>query len=280
MAAEAEASQASRVPNCFPGGTLVNTLGGLQAIEKVVAGDQVWGYDLVASQWRPCRVLRTFSRLYEGNSVFVTVAEEVIEATFRHPFWVVRGESLDDRPQMDHLEPLPEGATTSGRWVDAGDLRIGDELLLRDGRIIGVQALRTCPYHADIYNFEVEELHCYTVGWSGVLVHNNTGAEGANAGGGVAPNNPSPRRGPTDPDVIAEEMGPGHFDTHGDPNSWKYLGKKTEPATEIGREAGSKKVYEVYLDENGKQIEWHYWRNPDSTVDGGKLKFPGTTSRR
>ena len=42
-------------------------------------------------------------------------------------------------------------------------------------------------------------------------------------------------------------MGPGHFDTHGDPNSWKYLGKKTEPATEIGREAGSKKVYEVYL---------------------------------
>jgi hypothetical protein len=97
--------------------------------------------------------------------------------------------------------------------------------------------------------------------------------------GGPASNNPSPRRGPTDPDVIAEEMGPGHFDTHGDPNSWKYLGKKTEPATEIGREAGSKKVYEVYLDENGKQIEWHYWRNPDGTVDGGKLKFPGTTSR-
>jgi len=101
---------------------------------------------------------------------------------------------------------------------------------------------------------------------------------GANRGGN-APNNPSPRRGPTDPDVIAEEMGPGHFDTHGDPSSWKYLGKKTEPATEIGREAGSKKVYEVYLNESGKQVEWHYWRNPNGTVDGGKLKFPGTTSR-
>jgi hypothetical protein len=38
-------------------------------------------------------------------------------------------------------------------------------------------------------------------------------------------------------------------------------------------------VYEVYLDENGNQIEWHYWINPDGTIDGGKLVFPGTTDR-
>jgi hypothetical protein len=40
-----------------------------------------------------------------------------------------------------------------------------------------------------------------------------------------------------------------------------------------------KKVYEVYLDENGKQIEWHYWIDPDGILDGGKIVFPGTTSR-
>jgi hypothetical protein len=60
---------------------------------------------------------------------------------------------------------------------------------------------------------------------------------------------------------------------------WTYVGKKSEPATEPGRLSGSKKVYEVFMDENGKQIEWHYWINPDGTIDGGKIAFPGTTAR-
>ena len=83
----------------------------------------------------------------------------------------------------------------------------------------------------------------------------------------------------TDPDIIAEECGPGHIEDHGDPSTWRYLGKKQVPATETGRLPSSKKVYEVFLDENGKQIEWHYWINPDGTLDGGKIVFPGTTSR-
>jgi hypothetical protein len=120
-------------------------------------------------------VLRTFCRDYRGHSVFATVAGETIESTSRHPYWVVRGEDLAARPCMPHLPPVAEGATTPGRWVDAGDLRIGDELLLRDGRILPVQGLRSSPYHANVYNFEVEDLHCYTVGPSGVLVHNNNG---------------------------------------------------------------------------------------------------------
>lgn len=83
----------------------------------------------------------------------------------------------------------------------------------------------------------------------------------------------------TDPDIIAEECGPGHIEDHGDPSTWRYLGKKQVPATETGRLPSSKKVYEVFLDENGKQIEWHYWINPDGTLDGGKIVFPGTTNR-
>jgi hypothetical protein len=83
----------------------------------------------------------------------------------------------------------------------------------------------------------------------------------------------------THPDTIAEELGPGHIEDHGYPSTWKYLGKKPVPATEPGRLPGSKKIYEVFLDENGKQIEWHYWVEPDGTSDGGKVVFPGTTSR-
>jgi hypothetical protein len=89
-----------------------------------------------------------------------------------------------------------------------------------------------------------------------------------------------PQRDPTPPDVIVEELGPGHIQDHGDPDIWTYLGKKEVPATGRGFEAGTKKVYEVFLDENGQQVEWHYWVNPDGTVAGGKFVFPGATRLR
>src|SRR5205823_1794762 len=92
---------------CFPAGTPVATLGGLRPIETIQADEQVWSYDLVASQWRPCRVLQTFCSRYQDRSVFVTVAGETIESTFFHPFWVVRGEQLAERPRREHLPLVP-----------------------------------------------------------------------------------------------------------------------------------------------------------------------------
>lgn len=103
--------------------------------------------------------------------------EETIEATVLHPFWVVRGEELDDRPRREHLATVPDDSTTPGRWVDAGDLRAGDMLLLRNGHIVPVRGVRIRPYDGDVYNFEVDEHHCYAVGWNGALVHNNNGLE-------------------------------------------------------------------------------------------------------
>ncbi len=164
--------------SCFPAGTPVQTPEGSRAIETIKAGEQVWSYDLMASRWRPCRVLQTFRRDYEGHSTLVTVAGETIESTLRHPYWVrCSGEALAERPRREGLPSVPEGATTSGRWVDAGDLHVGDELLLRDGRIAAVEAVRSEPYHAEVYNIAVAELQCYAVGHSGVLVHNTSGAE-------------------------------------------------------------------------------------------------------
>jgi hypothetical protein len=212
-------------------------------------------------------VRQTFRRDYYENSVFVTVAGETIESTRLHPYWVVRGEELDKRPRRNHLAKVTEGATTAGRWVDAGDLRIGDQLLLRDGRILPVEAVRQQPHEGAVFNFLVGGLNCYAVGYNGVLVHNGNGD--ADNGG--------PGDGMTDPDTIAEEMGPGHFRDHGDPADWTPVGKVSVPATGAGFEPGTQKVYEGYLDENGQQIEWHYWIKPDGTVEGGKVVFPGTT---
>jgi hypothetical protein len=165
--------------NCFPAGTPVHTLEGIRPIESVRVGDEVWAYDLTTSSWQPRHVLQVFHRTYEGTSVFVGVAGEAVEATALHPFWVQRGEALSERPMREHLSSVPDDATTAGRWVDACDLRVGDELLLREGRQAVVSSLRRQPYDALVYNFEVADLHCYAVGNCGALVHNwNGGLEG------------------------------------------------------------------------------------------------------
>jgi hypothetical protein len=62
--------------------------------------------------------------------------------------------------------------------VDAIDLRVGDVLLLQSGEEVPVTGLAVRHERLAVYNFQVEELHCYAVGASGVLVHNNSGEEG------------------------------------------------------------------------------------------------------
>ncbi len=157
--------------NCFPAGTLVATCGGNLPIEQIRRGHEVWAFDLVAGVWRLCRVLQTFVHDHEGTSAFITVQGETIESTSGHPFWVVTGTDLANRRCPKHIV-APQGATTVGRWVEAGDVRIGDELLLRDGRIVSVEAVRREAFQGKVYNFSVAELESYAVGRNNVLVHN------------------------------------------------------------------------------------------------------------
>jgi RHS repeat-associated protein len=164
---------------CFPAGTLVATPRGQFPIESLKVGDEVWAYDLVVSRWVARKILRTYVSDHDGTSAKITVAGETIEATFLHPFWVVSGEDLNYRPIREHLARVPEGATTSGRWVDAGDVRVGDQLLLRDGRTMPVEAIRHQAYCDKVYNFHVEDLQCYAVGRNSLLVHNVNGVEEA-----------------------------------------------------------------------------------------------------
>jgi hypothetical protein len=102
------------------------------------------------------------------------VAGEVIESTGHHPWWVVRGEDLRSRPQPDHVPFNPDGYHGEGRWVDAIDLRAGDVLLLRSGEEAAITGLVVRHARLPVYNFHVEELHCYAVGHAQILVHNNS----------------------------------------------------------------------------------------------------------
>ncbi len=171
VTAPATAGQAS---NCFPAHTLVATEQGRRPIAEIQAHQRVWAFDVVSCQWRLCRVLQTFASFYEDDSVLLTVAGETIESTYHHPYWVVSGEELAERTCLEHIPEVPADAKIPGRWVDAGDVRAGDELQLRDGRIVPVEAVQYRPYQGWMYNFQVEELHCYAVGENGVLVHNNS----------------------------------------------------------------------------------------------------------
>ncbi len=62
---------------------------------------------------------------------------------------------------------------------------------------------------------------------------------------------------------------------HGDPSNWKPKGPKAgspTPATSPSALPGTLKHYELYEDENGEEIEVHYFRHPDGTVGDVKIK--------
>ena len=98
---------------------------------------------------------------------------------------LVRGEDLASRPWLERLAFIPTEATTPGRWVDSCDVRVGDEVLLRDGRTVTVERIAIGSFEGTVYNMQVEGLQCYTVGENCVLVHNNSGAgKGSRSGSG------------------------------------------------------------------------------------------------
>ena len=165
--------------NCFPAGTPVATSDGLRPIESIRAGDQVWAFDHVAGKWVLKDVLANFVHHdYHADLVHVTVADDTIQGTMLHPFWVISGKDLDERTIRSHLEQPPEGSQIPGRWVDATDLKIGDQLLLQDGSQEVIENVRHEHVNTTVYNFAVADLRCYAVGQHQILVHNMCGEVG------------------------------------------------------------------------------------------------------
>ena len=152
---------------CFLAGTLVATEHGHKPIETVREEDRVWAFDLVTGEWRLCRVAETYETDYIGEKIRIRVAGEWIESTRHHPVWVVEGKNLEERPRPNHVrEAEIADASVAGRWVDAGDLQPGDVLLLKPDRRATVEAREVDLIAAKVYNFQVEGLHNYAVGFS------------------------------------------------------------------------------------------------------------------
>jgi hypothetical protein len=61
---------------------------------------------------------------------------------------------------------------------------------------------------------------------------------------------------------------------HGDPTNWTFNGEKAGSgvlAHSPGAPPGTLKIYELYKDEFGDEIELHYFRHPDGTVSNVKV---------
>jgi hypothetical protein len=82
---------------------------------------------------------------------------------------------------------LPRMISLPGRWVEAGHVQIGDQLLLVNGKEVSVEEVGTVPIAEKVFNLEIAEIHTYAVGKTGVLVHNSNCIEEIENGmGGVA----------------------------------------------------------------------------------------------
>lgn len=142
---------------CFAAGTKVHTAEGLKDIETIRPGDLVLSSDEQTGELahKPVRetVVTHPTRLYHVHYRTGASATAELVGTAEHPFYV----------------------TNRSAFVPAGDLRVGDELVLAGGgaaHVTAIDAEDVADGTFTTYNFEVADFHTYFVGDAGVWVHN------------------------------------------------------------------------------------------------------------
>ena len=138
---------------CFTTGTQIQMHEGVKSIEEVEIGDIVKSFDVGTSSVVDSKVTKT----YVHTDRYYMILNGNIKTTSVHPFY------------------------TDGKWVEAGDLSIGDKILHVDGLEHTIKTIELSNELTTVYNFEVEGYHNYFA--EGYLVHN---AEKDSGGGFIA----------------------------------------------------------------------------------------------
>ncbi len=139
------------IHNCFSAGTLVLTITGPLAIEKIRPGDRVLAQHAQTGElWYMSvqeRTLRPATRMLK-----ISMGSDTIRATRGHPFWV------------------------AGKgWQVAQHLKVGSSLHGLKGPAVVDNIEELPPQEA--YNLVVSDFHTYFVGEQCLLVHDNTPLE-------------------------------------------------------------------------------------------------------
>jgi hypothetical protein len=167
--------------NCFPPETLVATETGLRRIGEIEPGERVWGFDFQRGEWRLCAVEARHDAFFTGPLVTLESDAGEVTATALHPFWVVAGPDLENRPAPRHIDAdADRGGSLAGRWVNSDDLREGNVLFLRGAGLVTLRRVRQQQeWMTPVCNLTVQGLHTFAVGELQALVHNISGT-GAN----------------------------------------------------------------------------------------------------
>ena len=142
---------------CFKEGTLVACLNEngeevRKPIESIAVGTLVLPYDEETGEKKYKPVVQLFkNETLKWYHIFVN-GEEII-CTGGHPFYV---------PDFN-------------KFVSSKDLKVGERLLLSDGKAVIINSIEieTLESPETTFNFEVEDFHTYYVSESNVLVHNS-----------------------------------------------------------------------------------------------------------
>jgi hypothetical protein len=164
--------QPSSRTGCFIAGTQVWTRDGLKAIESIRIGDFVLSQPEMTGEQAYRQVNDTFifyeKVIYRVEFVCEDGDLDSVYSTPNHPFFV-----------------LGTG------WTGAEFLKVGDTVLLHNGKRALVSFVGSTEHTDRVYNFEVDGFHTYYVGRFGVWVHNvdcgkaETVALGANSAGNL-----------------------------------------------------------------------------------------------
>jgi len=170
------------VGGCFPAGTPVPTPNGLVPIEQIESGTAVYAFDLAEGRWVTTQVAHRRPYPFSGQMFTIRAGGETIEATWNHPFLVMRGEDLESRPVPMDLPAAEAVSTDHGRWVQAREIRAGDVLLSKTGGTATVAGTSVRSMRGEVYFLQIEEFHNHAVGAQGILVHNGGGGQKCSAG--------------------------------------------------------------------------------------------------
>jgi len=138
------------VGGCFAAGTQVLTKDGLKNIEDITLGELVWSVNMETYQPELKPVTYVQGERYTPATYTLYVADEVIVTTYEHPFYA------------------------NGEWTAAEDLKAGDMLRRMDGTKVAIDKVvyTELAKPLRVYNFTVDENHCYIVSAEQLLVHN------------------------------------------------------------------------------------------------------------
>ncbi len=137
---------------CFVAGTKVYTSKGQVNIEDIKPGDMVYSYDLNTNEVELKEVLKTF--VSSTPTIYkMTIGSEVLEMSPRHELYII-----------------------DKGWVRAFDVKVGDQMLTADNKIVDITSIDIINYDKPIttYNFKVDGNANYYVTDIQVLVHNAT----------------------------------------------------------------------------------------------------------